>query len=74
MSCLLYLQVNNVICCVFLFCFCLDCDKTDVVFVQNATTGTNSVIQSLVKTLNKGDEVLMTNFTYGKDHQSRIVC
>ena len=49
--------------------FYLDCDKKDIVFVQNATTGTNSVIQSFVKTLQPGDEILMTNFTYGKVSQ-----
>ena len=47
------------------FSWYLDCAKTDVVFVQNATTGTNSVIKSVVKkTFKPGDSILMTNFTY----------
>ena len=59
---------------VFFVCFFIsDCAKTDVVFVQNATTGTNSVIQSLVKTLQPGDEVLMTSFTYGKGLHTEII-
>lgn len=47
-----------------------DAAKTDIVFVQNATTGNNAVIQSVVKTLKPGDSILMTSFTYGEN--SRI--
>ena len=43
-----------------------DAAKTDVVFVQNATTANNAVIQSVVKTFKPGDSILMTNLTYGQ--------
>jgi selenocysteine lyase/cysteine desulfurase len=37
----------------------------DVVFAQNATTGINAVVQSVVKTLKSGDAILMTSLAYG---------
>ena len=40
--------------------------KTDLVFVQNATTGNNAVIRSVVKTLKPGDSILTTSVTYGE--------
>ncbi len=43
-----------------------DAEKTDVVFVQNATTAINAVIQSVIKTFQPGDSILMTNITYGE--------
>ena len=42
-----------------------DAAKTDVVFVQNATTGNNAIIRSVVKTMKAGEAILMTNVTYG---------
>ena len=36
-----------------------------MVFVQNATTGVNAVIQSVAKTLQPGDAILTTSVTYG---------
>ena len=38
-------------------------DEADLVFVANATTGVNAVLQSLA--LEPGDELLVTNHTYG---------
>ncbi len=40
-----------------------NCDKDDIVFVQNATGGVNIVAQSL--DLKEGDEILTTNIEYG---------
>lgn len=37
----------------------------DLVFVDNATTGANVVIQSLMHKWKKGDEILTTNHVYG---------
>ncbi|MFM7156471.1 MAG: aminotransferase class V-fold PLP-dependent enzyme [Bacteroidota bacterium] len=37
----------------------------DLVFVDNATTGANAVIQSLMHSWKKGDEILTTNHVYG---------
>ena len=37
----------------------------DLAFVDNATTGANTVIQSLVHSWKKGDEILTTNHVYG---------
>jgi isopenicillin-N epimerase len=39
------------------------CDGDDLAFVDNATTGVNAVLQSL--DLEAGDEILVTNHTYG---------
>ena len=41
----------------------LSADEADLVFVPNATTGVNAVLQSLA--LEPGDELLVTNHTYG---------
>ncbi len=43
----------------------IDAARTDVVFVENATTGNNAVIRSVAKTLKPGDSILMTSFAYG---------
>ncbi|GDX63345.1 isopenicillin-N epimerase [Chlorobiota bacterium] len=40
-------------------------DANDLVFVDNATTGMNAVIQSLMHSWKKGDEILTTNHVYG---------
>ncbi|MGA1434730.1 MAG: aminotransferase class V-fold PLP-dependent enzyme [Candidatus Kapaibacteriota bacterium] len=37
----------------------------DLAFVDNATTGANTVIQSLMHSWKKGDEILTTNHVYG---------
>lgn len=43
----------------------LDADPDEVVFVQNATTGINSVIRSLMKEFHPGDSILMLDIAYG---------
>lgn len=43
-----------------------DADRHDVVFVPNTTTGIESVVQSVARTLGKGDSILMTSLAYGK--------
>lgn len=48
----------------FVYCF-TDADPTDVVFVQNATTGINAVIRSIVKTFQPGDSILLLDMVYG---------
>ena len=44
----------------------IDAAKTDVVFVQNASTGNNAVIQSVLRTLKPGDSILTTSVAYGE--------
>lgn len=46
--------------------FFTDADPGDVVFVQNATTGINAVIRSIVKTFQPGDSILLLDIAYGK--------
>ncbi|MFM8455867.1 MAG: aminotransferase class V-fold PLP-dependent enzyme, partial [Ignavibacteria bacterium] len=43
----------------------LGANADDLAFVDNATTGANAVIQSLMHTWKKGDEILTTNHVYG---------
>jgi len=51
----------------------LHADGNDLAFVDNATTGVNAVLRSLV--LKAGDEVLITNHTYGAVRNAvRFVC
>lgn len=40
------------------------CNPDNLVFVENATTGVNTVINSLISKLKSGDEILITNHTY----------
>ena len=57
--------------CLFTFCIfavniiCLDADPDEVVFIQNATTGIDSVIRSLMKEFQPGDSILMLDIAYG---------
>ena len=53
-------------------CTCSDADKEEVVFVPNATVGNNAVIQSVVRTLKKGDSILMLSLAYGNHTHSHI--
>ncbi|MFN4917262.1 MAG: aminotransferase class V-fold PLP-dependent enzyme [Ignavibacteria bacterium] len=43
----------------------LGANADDLAFVDNATTGANTVIQSLMHSWKKGDEILTTNHVYG---------
>ncbi|XP_064403599.1 uncharacterized protein LOC135349057 [Halichondria panicea] len=43
----------------------VDADPADIVFVQNATTGINAVVRSLVKKFQPGDSILMIDVAYG---------
>ena len=42
-----------------------DADPTDLVFMPNATTGSNTVIMSCVKNLKPGDSIVTLNTAYG---------
>ena len=46
--------------------WCADCGRDEVVFVPNATVGINTVVQSVLRTLHKGDSILMLSLAYGK--------
>ena len=50
-----------------LICYCcaLDADRHDVVMVPNVTIGNNTVVQSVLRTLKKGDSILGFNLAYG---------
>lgn len=57
---LVYPSTHSYVCCF------ADADPGDVVFVQNATTGINAVIRSIVKTFQPGDSILLLDIVYGK--------
>ena len=42
-----------------------DAEPTDIVLVPNATTGINTVVQSLIKTFHTGDSIFSLSLTYG---------
>ena len=45
--------------------FSIDADPNDLVFVPNATTGINTVVQSVIKTFQPGASILTLNLAYG---------
>ena len=42
-----------------------DSDPSDLVFMPNATTGTNTVVTSCVKNMKPGDSIVTLNTAYG---------
>jgi hypothetical protein len=42
-----------------------DSDPNDLVFMPNATTGTNTVVMSCVKNMKPGDSIVTLNTAYG---------
>jgi len=44
----------------------------DIAFVENATTGVNSVVRSMIPHLKSGDEILTTNHVYGAVRQTLL--
>lgn len=42
-----------------------DSDPNDLVFIPNATTGTNTVVMSCVKNMKPGDSIVTLNTAYG---------
>lgn len=71
---LLHLGVLYAYVCMYVLFVHADASKLDVVFVENATTGNNAVIRSVVKTLTPGDSILMTSFAYGRNHSASFAC
>lgn len=46
--------------------FFADCDPADLAFMPNATTGTNTVVRSCVKSMKPGDSIVTLNTAYGR--------
>ena len=43
-----------------------DADPTDIALVPNASTGTSTVVQRMIKTFQPGDSILTLSTTYGE--------